>query len=189
MDTFSAYMKSKTPLTEREIAHIRSAATPMRIKRKELFLRQGEVCPGYAFVLDGCFRVYRPGSDGTEHIIRFSIENWWLCDMESIDLQQPAKNAIEALETSDILFWTTQDFHHLFSQLPAFEALIYQLRSRNHYFSQQRIFTALSYSPEEKYRDFLTSYPDIANRVPLHMIASYLGVTRKTITRVRAVHR
>src|SRR5262249_32321489 len=133
MDAFTAYLKSKTSLSEKEIAQIRSAATPMRLKRKELFLRRGENCRGYAFVLKGCFRVYRPGSDGTLHIMRFSIENWWLCEMESIDLQEPAKTSIEALETSDILFWTKEDVNLLRSRLPAFEALFQQLKSRNIY--------------------------------------------------------
>jgi CRP-like cAMP-binding protein len=189
MDTFTAYMKSKTSLSDKAITQIRSVATPMRLKRKELYLRQGETCRGYAFVLKGCFRVYRPGKDGTLHILRFSIENWWLCEMESIELQEPAKHSIEALETSDILFWTKEDLNMLRSQLPAFDALFHQLKSRTIYANQQRIFAGLSFSAEEKYRDFLDSYPEIVNRVPLHMVASYLGITRKTISRIRAAHR
>jgi len=189
MDVFTAYLKSKTPLLEKEIARIRSAATLLRIKRKEFLLKQGETCRGYAFVCKGCFRMYRPGVDGAQHILRFAIENWWICELESIDLGQPSKNAIQALEASEILFWEKDAFDALCHDLPAFGALCRQLTTRNQHVNLQRIFANLSFTAEEKYQDFLTTYPEIFNRVPLHMIASYLGMTRKTISRIRGGHR
>lgn len=186
MDVFTAYLESRSALSQGEIRQVRAAAARMRIKRKEFLLRQGEICRGYAFVLKGCFRVYRSGSDGAIHILRFAIENWWICEMESLDLLQPSKNNVEALEASEILFWKKQDFDTLCRQLPAFEAFCRQLSTRNQLANQQRIFASLSLTAEERYRDFLATYPEIFNRVPLHMIGSYLGITRKTISRIRA---
>jgi CRP-like cAMP-binding protein len=133
--------------------------------------------------------MYRAGADGALHILRFAIENWWICEMESVDLGQPSKNTIQALEASEILHWKKEDLDALCLQLPAFGALCHQLTTRNQHMNQQRIFANLSFTAEEKYQDFLTTYPEIFNRVPLHMIASYLGMTRKTISRIRAGHR
>jgi len=186
MDTFVTYLSSRATFSPKEMQQILAASTLLRLHRKDLLLRQGEVCRGYAFVNKGCFRLYRIGGDGAEHILRFAIENWWMSDMESVDLRQPSKCTIEALEDSEVLFWTKEDMGALTQKIPALGVVCDQLKLRNQHVNEQRIFAALSYTAEEKYHEFITTYPDLFNRVPLHMVASYLGITRKTISRIRA---
>src|SRR5579871_214917 len=106
MDVFINYLKNNTSLREKEIGQIRLAATALPFHRKNTLLRAGEFCLGYAFITKGCFRIFRPTEDGKELTFRFGIENWWVSDMESIDLRQPSRNTIEALENSEVLFWT-----------------------------------------------------------------------------------
>ena len=186
MDIFTDYLKSKSTLSAKEISRIRSAATPMHFRRRQQLLREGEFCRGYAFITKGCFRIFRTGEEGKEVILRFGIENWWLSDLESLDLRQPSKNTIEALETSDVLFWPTEVLDSLRQELPAFMTLLDKLKTRSFLTTQQRIIANLSLTAEQRYQDFLAAYPEVFNRVPLHMVAAYLGMTRKTISRIRA---
>ncbi|WP_431211263.1 Crp/Fnr family transcriptional regulator [Puia sp. P3] len=104
---------------------------------------------------------------------------------ESYDRQQPAHSNIAAIENSDVLLWPKSDFDSLLSTIPQLKDLSQQLISRNIYNSRQRILTALSATPEEKYQEFVQTFPDYLARLPLHMIASYLGISIKTLTRIR----
>ena len=112
-------------------------------------------------------------------------------DVESYDRQVPALLNIAAVEDSELLAWTKADFHHLLETMPGLKKLSQQLISRNIYNSRQRLVSALGATPEEKYDEFVQTFPHLLPRLPLHMIASYLGISLKTLTRIRhaQVHR
>ncbi len=88
--------------------------------------------------------------------------------------------AIESLEDSGVLTWTKADFNLLLQEIPAFKELMKTLSAKNQVAGQQRLYAAMSLSAEERYVRFITANPQLLNRVPLHMIASYLGVSRET---------
>ena len=123
--------------------------------------------------------------DGNEHIIRFGVENWWISDRESYHTGLPSNCYIEALEDSDVLMWTKDHMTKLTAEIPAIADFVSTLLAKSFHASQNRIFSAISATPEEKYNGFIKAFPNIFNRVPLHMIASYLGVSRITLSRVR----
>lgn len=185
MDEFEIYLRAHTRLDSADIARIQSLATTRSLRRNEFLLREGEICRHKVFVIHGLLRTYGTAADGSEHILQFSPEHSWTLDVESYDKQQPALYNIAAIENSDILLWPKADFESLLANIPLLKSFSQLLISRNIYTSRQRLLTALSATPEEKYQDFVQSSPDLLTRLPLHMIAAYLGISIKTLTRIR----
>jgi CRP/FNR family transcriptional regulator, anaerobic regulatory protein len=136
-------------------------------------------------------RNFGTAADGTESILQFSPENSWTLDAESYHLLTPSLFSIAAIERSEVLQWHKAEFDRLLNDIPLLNNFSQQLVSRNNYNSRNRLFTTLSATPEEKYELFVKTYPDLLGRLPLHMIAAYLGISLKTLTRIRhsQIHR
>lgn len=184
-DEFETYLRAHTGLDGEDIDRIRSLAVHKTLRRNDFLLREGEICRYKIFVLKGFLRTFGTAADGSEHILQFSPEHSWTLDVESYDRQLPARYNIAAIESSEVLLWAKADFDGLLAGIPQLRSFSEQLISRNIYSSRQRILTALSATPEEKYYEFIQSFPDLLARLPLHMIASYLGISVKTLTRIR----
>ena len=185
MDEFETYLRAHTNLNGGDIASIRLLAVPRALRRNEFLLREGEICRYKTFVIKGLLRTFGMATDGSEHILQFSPENSWTLDAESYDGQQPSRYNIAAVENSEVLLWSKADFDGLLAGIPLLKSFSAQLISRNIYNGRHRLLTALSATPEEKYREFIESFPDLLARLPLHMIAAYLGISVKTLTRIR----
>jgi CRP-like cAMP-binding protein len=173
-------------LSDDEIERIVAAAKPRSLHRNELLLQQGQVCRHKTFVIKGLLRSFGTGADGSEHILSFSPENSWTLDAESYHLHTPSQFSIAAVERSELLLWTKTDFDQLLTDIPLLQTFSQQVISNNIYRSRHHLFTTLSATPEEKYENFVHTYPDLLARLPLHMIAAYLGISLKTLTRIRA---
>jgi CRP/FNR family transcriptional regulator len=182
---FQTYLHTHTSLSDTDIEQIASAASSRSLSRNELLLQEGQVCRHKAFVLKGLLRTFGRVEDGSEHILHFSAENSWIVDAESYDRQAPSLFNIAAVERSELLLWTKADFDRLLTDIPALRDFSQQLIARSNYSSRQRLFTALSGTPEEKYADFVRTSPHLLARLPLHLIAAYLGISLKTLTRIR----
>ena len=182
---FLNYLTAKGSFTAAELEQIEAATLVKKLKRRQYLLRKGEVCRYMAFVVSGALRLYRTDDDAGEHILRFAIENWWLNDQESFRSGLPAKGTIDALKDSTLLVWSKENWEKLKREIPAFDALQDHLLSRNLDAQVERLYTTISHTAEERYHEFLKAFPDLYQRVPLHMIASYLGVSRETLSRIR----
>ncbi|QQL50445.1 Crp/Fnr family transcriptional regulator [Mucilaginibacter ginkgonis] len=182
---FEKYLQQNTPLTAEEIDLFEKTAITRTIRRKEFLLRDGEIARHKVFVAKGMLRSYRTTPDGSEHIMQFSPEDSWCTDPESYNNGTPSRYNIDALETTEVLMWTRNDFNYLFERLPELRKHTEQLIQRNLFHTRERVFSAISASAEQRYDEFLVQYPGIINRVPLHMVASFLGVTRETLSRIR----
>ncbi|MFT3822841.1 MAG: Crp/Fnr family transcriptional regulator [Chitinophagaceae bacterium] len=182
---FETYLRTHTTLGDEEIQQIIATATPRALQRNELLLQEGQVCRHKTFVVKGLLRNFGIITDGSEHILQFSTENSWTLDAESYDRGTPSLFNIAAVEPSEILLWTKADFDRLLADIPGLQNFSQQLISRSGYNNRQRLFSTLSATPEEKYKAFVQANPDLLARLPLHMIASYLGISLKTLTRIR----
>jgi CRP-like cAMP-binding protein len=181
---FENYLKQYN-LPDEAICLISSLAMSRTLRRNEFLMSAGDVCRHKVFVLNGMLRTFNITADGNEHIVQFSPENTWTLDVESYDMQVPSKVNIGAVEPSEILYWHKADFNKLLIDVPELKQYADQLIARNIHHSRDRILTALGATPEEKYEDFVQKFPNLLNRLPLRMIASYLGVSLKTLNRVR----
>jgi CRP-like cAMP-binding protein len=185
LENFESYVRGKGPVTQEELGLMVGKATMKKFRRRQQLVREGEVCQHKIFVSKGLIRIYRLKEDGTEVIMRFAAENSWIVDHESYYHQTPTKYTIEAIEDSEVILWTRESFESLLLVVPVMRELAEQLRISSLHASQDRILMNISATSEEKYQEFVTAFPDIFRRVPLHMVASYLGVSRETLSRIR----
>lgn len=148
-------------------------------------LQEGDVWKYNAFITKGCLRTYSVDAKGNEHIINFAIENWWIGDRASLESELPSEYNIDALEDAEIVLILKNDFNNLCQQIPAFNTMVNVILQKSFVVAQNRISSFISHNAEEKYQKFLENYPQLLSRVPQGMIASYLGITPETLSRVR----
>jgi CRP-like cAMP-binding protein len=184
-DVFEKYLKDWVDISAEELEVIRAASSEKSLRKWQSILHDGEVWKINCFIASGCFRLYRFGKDGTDHTLRFGVENWWISDQESYNHGTPSLNNIEALAASTVIIWTKDKWDELIAFIPALKLFYEKLLARGYETSQHRIYSLISGSAEEKYLEFQHTYPKIFNKVPLHMVASYLGISRETLSRIR----
>ncbi len=193
LDDFEQYLREQQQylkynlfeLTDQEVDQIRSVSVARRVCRKDFLVQQGEICQYKVFVVRGLLRTYTTAEDGSDYVMRFTAEHEWTTDPESYFNRTPSNYTIEALETTDVILWNRDDFDRLRVTIPAVSAFSESVMAHNMRETQKRVLMNISATAEEKYRYFITTFPDVFRRVPLHMIASYLGVSRETLTRIR----
>lgn len=185
IEKFQQYICAHASLTEEELERVYLIADERVLKRNELLLTEGEICRHKTFIVSGMLRTFGTSDDGSEHILQFSTENNWALDAESYDKLAPSRFNIAAVERSQLLMWSKPDFDRLLHDIPALKSLAERLISRAIYTGRHRLLTALSATPEQKYIDFVQEFPSLVRRLPLHMIAAYLGISLKTLTRIR----
>ncbi|MDR6944172.1 Crp/Fnr family transcriptional regulator [Mucilaginibacter pocheonensis] len=179
------YLHEKGQLTPEDLELVAQAAVPKRVRKQQYLLEEGEVSDFLGFVVKGSFRLFRIGADQEEHIMRFAIENWWISDFISFMSGQPSNCYIEALEDSELIRFSKEKWNELLAASPNFKQIIDALTARNFEAHQDRIFSNISEPAEVRYEKFVQQYPTLYNRIPLYMIASFLGLTRETLSRVR----
>lgn len=179
------YLQRKASFAPREIDHIQEACTVRTLRKRQYLLQAGDVWRSDAFVASGCLRTYSVDAKGVEHTIGFAVENWWASDQESLLSGAPSRYNIEATEDTTVVVFSNEDFERLRRELPTFDKVITTLVLRSFMAAQNRVHSAISYSAEEKYREFVQKYPGLVQRVPQHMVASYLGLTAETLSRIR----
>ncbi len=185
-EAIEKYLREKAGLNADEIAVVKNVCIEKKLRKRQYLLQEGNICHYNCFIVKGCLRLYNVGSDGIEHILRFAVENWWISDRESYNNGTPSKCNIDALENCEVILIDKPDFIYLLETIPNFKIFIDSLLARSYDAIQNRIMTAISYTAEERYHNFIARFPDIFYRIPLHMIASYLGVSRETLSRIRS---
>jgi len=177
--------KSGLELTDEEKELIEMKFRIKRLKRKQYLYQEGEICKHMSFVVKGAARMYSVDEKGQEHIIRFGMEGWWLGDYESYILQTPTRFYVEMLENTDLLIASRNDVQELIAAVPAVTETIKIIDKRNAIAIQQRIHAAISLTAEERLESLMNSHPDFLQRFPQIMIASYLGISAETLSRLK----
>jgi CRP-like cAMP-binding protein len=158
---------------------------PKRLRKRQYFLQEGDVCKYQAFVVKGLLRSYTVDEKGNEHILQFASEGWWMADLSSYLTGDPSFLNMDTLEDAELLLLAKSSWEQAMQKIPELEHYFRIIIQNNLIATQKRLLQSLAVSAEEKYNRFLQIYPDCALRVPQHMIASYLGITRETLSRVR----
>ncbi|HVK48208.1 MAG TPA: Crp/Fnr family transcriptional regulator [Pseudobacter sp.] len=184
-EVFLEHINRKVPLTEEDKAIIKTYLIPKKVRRKQYLLQEGDVCKNIFFVEKGALREYSLDESGREHILQFALEGWAISDLYSFLTGEPATYTIDAIEDSELVMVSKSAHEELLKKVRSYETFT-RLNITGAYLSMQRRLTStVSASLEERYEAFVGLYPHIAERVPQHMIASYLGLTPETLSRVR----
>lgn len=180
------YFQGKSvEITPEFVSIIENNLIEKHIKKNEIILRQGESCLHTFFVAKGLLRAYTIDQTGKEHILQFAPENWLISDRSSVLFRDDSEQFIEAVEDSKVIMMNETFFEKVSEISPSFRA--YNLFALNNHIRHlhKRINLLLSATAEVRYLDFIRLYPDVTLRVPQWMIASYLGITPESLSRVR----
>lgn len=173
-------------ITDEEFEFAKTFFMPKKLRKRRFLMGEGDVCKYTVFVEKGLLRSYTVDEKGAEHILQFAMEGWWSGDLYSFLTGEASSYYIEALEDSELLLITKPSWDLLLDEVPAFERYFRILIQNNLIATQRRLIGTMSETAEEKYCRLVKDYPDIIQRVPQHMIASYIGITRETLSRIRS---
>jgi CRP-like cAMP-binding protein len=186
-EPFFSYVESKSALIlnadQKEL--LESAFKAKHLRKRQYLLQEGDICRYMSFIIKGSGRMYSVNDKGQDHIIRFAIENWWLGDYESYNFNTPSLYNIEVLEDSEVLMIEHGQMQKLADSIPAIDLMIREIDRKGAVATQKRIHSAISEGAEERYDNLIKNYPEFLNRFPQSMIASYLGISPETLSRIR----
>lgn len=180
------HLTRKIALTPEEFAFIAQQFTRRTLRRKERLLQAGEPAHHVAFVERGLLHSFAPDERGAERTSQFAFEGGWIGDTYSSLTGEPATLTIEALEDSTVLLIDQAGQERIYAQVPRYERYQRLLLQNHLIVVYRRLLNSLNASAEAKYDDLLARHPTIAQRVPLHLIASYLGISPESLSRIRA---
>lgn len=155
------------------------------VKKNEIILREGEISDSTFFVEKGLLRMYSIDKAGKEHVIQFAPENWIISDTTSQLLNEKSRFYIEAIEESTVIITKEGFFENLSKVYPDVAEKNQRLMFNHIKNLQNRVNALISTTAEERYMDFLKKYPNLMLRAPQWMVASYLGITPESLSRVR----
>ena len=184
-ELFFQSFNEKVPLTDKEQELIKNYLTPKKVRKKQYLLQEGDICKASIFVEKGALRGYSVDNNGAEHIIQFALEGWTISDLFSFLTGEPATYNIDALENSELVIISKSAHEEMLQKFHKYETYM-RLQITGAYLAMQKRLNSINtLSLEERYLDFTTIYPNIVQRVPQHMIASYLGFQPETLSRIR----
>lgn len=177
--------KTGEKLTNAEQDILVAAFDRRRMRKRQYFLREGDVCKYIGFIAKGSARMFTVDEKGNEHIIRFGLESWWISDHESMVNLTPSSYFIEMLEDSELLVISFPNALELRNKSRCFDLTVKILDQFQAIAMQKRIHAAIGMTAEERYCDLRQTYPQFIERFPMNMIASYLGLSPETLSRIR----
>jgi len=182
---FKNYIQQSAPINEQEFKQLNRHLKSKNVTKGQFLLRAGEVCKNSFFTAKGLLRSYTIDKQGKEHIIQFSPEYWLTADRSSSFFSEPSLLYIDAIEDSEIVVIDNQFFDQLTIQCPDFSLSNVHSLHQHIKQMQNRVNLLLGATAEERYLDFIRLYPELLMRIPQWMIASYLGITPESLSRVR----
>lgn len=177
---------SGSQLSEKDVRLIKEAFIPKRLSKKQFLLQEGDVCKYIAFIVKGATRQYTVDEKGAEQVLNLCIENWWTSDRKSFQNQTPSIYYIDAWEETDLLLLPrANDYYARVNEIPAFNEMRIRLDDNNHIATQRRLHASINHTAEQRYEELIKKYPEFLQRFPQHIIASYLGIAKETLSRIR----
>lgn len=181
---FKEYLRSTHLVTEEDCAFFEPHLKTRQLKTKDLFVSEGNVCREIGFIVKGAFRTYYI-VNGKEVNTCFFFENDFVVDYDSFLAEKPGKYFIEALEDAEILVFTADVLREAYNKSHNWERFGRIMAEQTYRMSTERVESFLFMTGEERYLKLQETQPILFNRLPLYHIASYLGLERETISRLR----
>jgi CRP-like cAMP-binding protein len=180
------YINKFVSLTLEEETILRSKIVHRRYLKDQYIAQQGDICKSANFIISGCTKTFYMDPEGQEHIVMFSIEDWWTSDLGSFITQAPGDFNVQCLEVTHLIQFTHDNIEELYRQIPKLERLFRKIIERAFVASQKRIIRNFSLTAKERYQIFKQTFPEIDQRVPQYMIASYLGISKEFLSKIKS---
>ncbi|MHA4809407.1 Crp/Fnr family transcriptional regulator [Flavitalea flava] len=185
-ETLVRSLSKYVDLSEKETAIIQSLFLPRKYRKRQYILQEGEIARYETFMVKGLARVYEVDDKGQEHVVQFGLEDWWIGDMYSFLTETPSKYTIDCLEDTEVLQITKPNLDILYANVPKMERHFRIMIQKAFISSVNRVGSTLAKKAGERYQEFILKYPEIEQRVADHQIASYLGITPQSLSRIRS---
>ncbi|QBR13777.1 Crp/Fnr family transcriptional regulator [Sphingobacterium sp. CZ-2] len=182
---FYRYYSEKAGLTDADFQALQPYYELKELSHNQYVMRSGEVCRSVLFVEEGLLQFLSLDEKGGEHILQFAPENWLISDRSSMYFDEPSLYFIKAIEPSKVVFIHPNFFTEAGKLNFDFSMFTERSLQRSIYYLQKRINSLLAMTAKERYLEFMELYPSLLLRVPQWMIASYLGITPESLSRVR----
>jgi CRP-like cAMP-binding protein len=176
---------AKISVTDAEFTIVKAFFKPKKLRKRQYLLQEGDVCNRLAFVEKGSLYSYSVDNKGIQHVIQFAFDGWWIADLYSYLTGEKSLYNIQALEDCELLVLDQDDEKELVRQFPRYEVYTKTLYQNAYVALQRRLQATLGLTAEEKYSRLMDNYASLAEKVPQHLIASYLGITPETLSRIR----
>jgi len=185
INAFVEYIEKAVTLSPEELAEFLHCFKLKKLKKKQFIIQPGFTARHRTYVLNGALRAYIIDDAGIDHTIQFAVDGWWVSDYNSYIYQKPASMFVVALEDSTVLQIDYETEQQLKASNHKFETFFRIGAERTAAYHQRRIISALTRNAEERYNDFMDTYPSVAGRLPQYAIASYLGMTTEFLSKIR----
>jgi CRP-like cAMP-binding protein len=183
---FLEYIKPYISLTSEEEKLLMTKVVVRNYLKNQYIVQQGDVCKSANFIISGCTKTFYIDLEGNEHVVMFSVEDWWASDLGSFITQAPADFNVQCLENTQLIQFSYENLEELYVQIPKLERLFRKIIERAFVASQKRIIRNFSLDAKERYIIFKNTYPKIDKRVPQYLIASYLGITKEFFSKIKS---
>lgn len=177
------HIEKITPLTDQEFDYILSHFTTKKLKKHQFLIQEGDVVTNDYFVVKGLLKASFTNNDGKEHILQFAMEDWWISDFQAYFNQTEATQNIDCIEAVEVLCLSLTNREKLCAEMHKIEHFFRRKSNFGYIALQNRILSLLNKNAKERYQELIINYPTLFQRVPKTLIASYLGVSRETLSR------
>jgi CRP-like cAMP-binding protein len=178
-------IKNRIHLNPEAEEFLYSISKEKTLPKGEVLIRQGQAVKKTFFVTAGCLRSFCTDKNGKEHTLQFAIKNWWISDYIAIHNDELATLTVECLTESNIIEFNAKELDEIHTRFPEFESYQRHNLERHVVSLHKRILNQLQLSAPERYDLFLKQYPDIEQYTRNFHIASYLGITQESLSRIR----
>ncbi|MCA6066369.1 Crp/Fnr family transcriptional regulator [Chryseobacterium sp. RG1] len=184
-ETLLSHIQNKVDVTEAQKNELQSFFTFKKLRKKQYLLQEGEICKCLSFVSKGLLKSYFMDEKGNEHINMFAFEGWWISDFNSFINQEKSVLNIDAIEETELLMITREEYENLMLTIPVMDRYFRILYQNSLVTKDYRLIVSNSFTAEEKYTQFAQRNPEVIQRVPHNLIASFLGLAPETVSRIR----
>lgn len=185
MENLISKIESQMLLSLEAKEHLLAIAKEQEVTKGTILIREGQTVSKTFFVTDGCLRSYCIDKNGKEHTLQFAIKDWWISDFIAIYANETATLTIECLIDSKVIEFNAKELDDIHTLFPEFESFQRHNLERHVVSLHRRILNQMQLTAEERYNLFLEQYPDIEQYTRNYHIASYLGITQQSLSRIR----
>jgi CRP-like cAMP-binding protein len=183
--SFESFLRQMITISDEDVNALWERMTPRKLLKKELLVASGHICNRIVFFNRGYFRFYHVSYQGDEITSDFYFAPGFVTSYTSLITGQPSLVNVQAMDDMDVMELKRSDVYKLYDQNPAIERLGRRMAEVVAMTSETHLFMLLNQSAENRYRNLLHRYPGFVQQIPLQYIASYLGITQETLSRIR----